>query len=137
MEVDIFCIYKYKKKFKNLPGFDSDEDLALSDCRFRFLEDLDGLETAEASEHDSAHLLGRRALLLLFLGHLLRGLFRGRLGAPVLGGGLLGRGGRRGIRVFRHSEFVGVRYDADNGREENEPGQESEAGRRDDASRNE
>lgn len=86
------------------PGFHTDQDLAFAHGRFGLLQDLYGLESAEASEDDSAHLLGRRGLFLFLLYRLLRCLLGRGLGSAILsrGRGLLGRCGRGCLRAFRH-----------------------------------
>lgn len=86
------------------PGFHTDQDLAFAHGRFGLLQNLYGLESAEASEDDSAHLLGRRGLFLFLLYRLLRCLLGRGLGSAILsrGRGLLGRCGRGCLRAFRH-----------------------------------
>lgn len=88
----------------NLPGLHTDQDLALADGRLRLLQDLHRLESAEAGEDDSAHLLGRGSLLLFLLDRFLWGLFRRGLGAAILSRGrdLLRRCGHGCLCAFRH-----------------------------------
>lgn len=119
----------------NSPSLDADEDLAFADSGLGLLQDLDGLESPKAGEHDGAHLLGRGDFFLLFFDGLLRGLFRRGLGGAVLCGGLLGRGGRGGVGALRHCCKASCgRIGAVSGRGANGLGG-SEAGRRSDASR--